>query len=392
MAVIEPQSGRFAELDGVRGIAIALTLACNTLVVGWGPGLGEKLWHVLAIGGWIGVQLFFVLSGFLITGILIDTKGDHAYFRKFYARRALRILPAYYLALAVATLGLWLIGQTTPDHPLCYWLFVANFCIAQAGRWSAYHFGVSWSLAVEEHFYLVWPLLVAFVSTRRLALVTICVLTGSLLLRYAMMAMGVSSLIHYTITPTRVDGLAAGALVAIAMRSQIGVESLVKIARWMLWAGLGTMIVTGVVERSFNYDRELVAGLGYPALTLAGAGLVLALVAQRQPNNILRRTMRWSPLASLGFYSYAIYLYHPIVSFFAVGLPVLSPKTWAEFPGGPLIAQGLFTASVTIATVALAVPSYHLFEKRFLDLRCYFPRAPINLAPIPCTSRNAAEL
>jgi peptidoglycan/LPS O-acetylase OafA/YrhL len=373
--------GRFAELDGVRGVAIALTLACNTLVVGRGPGYGEKVWNILASGGWIGVQLFFVLSGFLITGILIDTKGDEAYFRNFYARRALRIFPVYYLVLALATVGLWLVGQSTPDHPLCYWLYVSNFCIANAGRWSAHHFGVSWSLAVEEQFYLVWPLLVLFLSTRRFVLATTFTLLGSLLLRYVMAAHDASPLVLYTITPTRLDGLAAGALIAIAVRSNIGAQLLAGIARWMLASGLAAITTTTIAVRSFNYDDLAVATVGYTALTFAAAGLVLLLVAERSADNIVRRSMRQPSLVSVGFYSYAIYLYHPIVYFLVMRLPLFRTEKLAVFPGGELIAQLIVTSTVTIATFALAVASYRLFEKPILELRRYFPRNQAILGP-----------
>jgi peptidoglycan/LPS O-acetylase OafA/YrhL len=323
--------GRYTEFDGVRGVAILLTIACNS-IISWGPGLNQKIWFVLADGGWIGVHLFFVLSGFLITGILLDTKGEENYFKNFYARRALRILPLYFLVLAIITIGLTLTAQSIPLDPLCYWLFVSNFCIANSGHWIDGYLGITWSLAVEEHFYLLWPLLIAVLPSRRLLLATSLVAGASLLLRYAMTLHGNPSLSLYTLTPTRIDGIAAGALIAIAMRRPIGAGYLAMTGRQMLAAGLAVMAATGMVVRSFAYGNPLVETFGYSALTLAAAGFILALAAEPDANHVLRRAMRWQPLVALGFYSYAIYLFHAIVYVFVRMLAPSGPKLSRIFP------------------------------------------------------------
>ncbi len=359
---------RYAELDGVRGIAIALTLLCNTSIVPW-ASLADKLWSTVASAGWVGVQLFFVLSGFLITGILIRTQGRPSYFGDFYTRRALRILPPYILVLSVAMLALHLRGTSTPDHPLCYWLFVSNFCIAEAGRWSADHFGVTWSLAVEEHFYLVWPFLVAALNRKQLIVACCIVLAGSLLLRYAMTLYGYSGLTIYVITPTRLDGLAAGSLIAIMMHNRIDASLARRIGFALMSAGGVAAGLVVLAARNFNYDTPIVQTVGYTAFTAFASGLVLFLVATREKDNALRHAMRWRPLAALGFYSYAIYLYHPIPHYIVTRLPAFQSEHLAEFPGGTLAGQIVATLLISAATVALAVPSYHLFERRFLDMR-----------------------
>jgi peptidoglycan/LPS O-acetylase OafA/YrhL len=368
---------RYAELDGVRGIAIALTIAENTLMVR-GPGWGEDIWGILATGCWIGVQLFFVLSGFLITGILIDSKGDRAYFRNFFARRALRILPLYVVVLGIISIGLLVTGRDPPHNLLCYWLFVSNFCIAHAGYWGwGGYLGVMWSLAVEEHFYLFWPLLVAFLAPPRLLRATCLILVASLLLRYLMTAYGASSLAIYTITPTRLDGLAAGALAAMAIRSTIAGDILAKAATYMLLAGLGVMISTAIAAGSFDHHGHwTVRTVGYTAATVAGAGLVLLVTAERDPHNRIRRMMRWRPLVAFGFYSYAMYLLHSIVHLLLAKLPPFRSDALSDFPGGALLAQLIIAGLVAAGAFAAALISYRLLEKPFLDLRRHFPRRP----------------
>jgi peptidoglycan/LPS O-acetylase OafA/YrhL len=365
--------GRYTEFDGVRGVAIFLTIACNTIIA-WGPGLDDKIWNVLASAGWIGVQIFFVLSGFLITGILLDSKGDRYYFFNFYARRALRILPLYFLVLALITCAVKFYGESIPLHPLCYWLFVSNFCIAQSGQWIDGYLGITWSLAVEEQFYLVWPFIIALLPSRWLIPATCLVIASSLLLRYAMVAHGGLSLSLYTMTFTRIDGLAAGALAAIFLQQPTKAGTLLRLGRRLLAIGLALMAATALPAQSFSYEHPLVETSGYTALTIAATGFILTLAAEPEARHPLRRAMRWGPLATVGFYSYAIYLLHAIAAFVVGRLSPFQPEALQDFPGGILAAQLAFTAIVTVVSFALAVGCYHLFEKRFLNLRRYFPR------------------
>ncbi len=376
-----PACERYLELDGVRGVAIVLTVVCNTVVLR-GSQFDERIWSTLADAGWIGVQLFFVLSGFLITGILIDTKGNPRYFGNFYARRALRIFPIYFFVLAIIfTWCFFSPYRSIPLNPLCYILFVSNFCIAANGSWVEGYLGVTWSLAVEEHFYLFWPFLVAFLPSRWFLIVTCGLIAGSLLLRYAMTAGGFSGLSIYTLTPTRIDGLAAGALVAMLVRSQISAEVLTRAAKWAFAAGLLIMTATAVRDKSFYYDSILIQTIGYTALTLMATGLVLMLVMMRGQQDLLCRAMRWRPLTLLGFYSYAIYLYHSIVQTLLLKLPVFQREQFDAFPSWKIIAQASFTCLVLIITFGLSVISYYVIEKRFLDLRRYFDPNSTRRAP-----------
>jgi len=223
--------GHMPALDGLRGIAILLVLAHGFDVIQTRGGPGHDVDLVLDVG-WIGVQLFFVLSGFLITGILLDTRSSPHYFRKFWVRRALRIFPLYYGVLLVAALF---------GHGSIYlWTYTNNFATAFGhGDPTFPHF---WSLAVEEQFYLLWPLVVWLVARR-----------GVVALSVALSALAIASRIYarhrwgyeaaYEFTPCRMDALAIGA----------GTAALIRSDRWRRFvanrnaAGLG--IIGGVIIR-----------------------------------------------------------------------------------------------------------------------------------------------
>lgn len=169
------------ELDGLRGFAILLVL-CSHLVSlppgGRSPFVDRLVGMILGLG-WVGVDLFFVLSGFLITGILVQSRGGPHYFRNFYARRSLRIFPLYYLFLAIATFISPLLLSpesilTLPkEHAWVYWLYLSNF-----GGKPSEAFAHTWSLAVEEQFYLVWPAIVFF--AKPVAMRRVCVSLSTL--------------------------------------------------------------------------------------------------------------------------------------------------------------------------------------------------------------------
>ena len=170
-----PQAGFIPALDGLRGIAIILVMLHHFTYYRPTSGIDALIGSVLFFG-WTGVDLFFVLSGFLITGILLDTRGSERYFTSFYARRTLRIFPLYYLVLFLAFVVLpkfpavhpVLAGQADVPPQWPYWLYLTNFSIADRG-WVHGWVDVAWSLAIEEQFYLVWPLVIWLCPPRLVA-------------------------------------------------------------------------------------------------------------------------------------------------------------------------------------------------------------------------------
>src|SRR5580692_8995723 len=224
---------KIPQLDAVRGLAVLLVLLHNTDVY---PSLHLGL---IAGNGWMGVDLFFVLSGFLITGILLDTKQSERYFQNFYARRCLRIWPLYYSALLFMFVIVPLL-RPSEAHAIfgarsspwwAYPLFLHNFLVPIPSSATGL-LGVTWSLAVEEQFYLVWPLVVRFCTEAQLRRIAIAVICLSPALRFYLSLHQVNI---YSNTFCRLDGLMAGALLALVVRSAGFVPSTFVTQAWILF-------------------------------------------------------------------------------------------------------------------------------------------------------------
>ena len=193
--------------------------------------------------GSYGVELFFVLSGFLITGILYDTRNKPHYFRNFYMRRLLRIFPLYYGVLAlvffVAPLIPLLRGPTLDylvDRQAWAWLYAVNIYIAIQGDWSFSYLEHFWSLAIEEHFYFFWPLVVFLLARRprTLIAVSLAVSLCAMLSRLIGSLVGLSWWTIYVLTPFRLDGLALGAFLAVTARQPGGLDRLARALPWVV--------------------------------------------------------------------------------------------------------------------------------------------------------------
>src|SRR5688572_4444796 len=214
------QAGVIPALDGLRGIAIILVMLHHFTYIRPTSGIDGLIGGVLFFC-WSGVDLFFVLSGFLITGILLDTRGSERYFSTFYARRTLRIFPLYYLVLFVALIVLpqfpavnsVLVGSDNSPPQWPYWFYVTNFAIADGG-WVHGWVDVAWSLAIEEQFYLVWPLLIWLCRPRLFALLCAVILVAEPIARVYARATDVPSLSIFVLPWFRLDGFATGALLA----------------------------------------------------------------------------------------------------------------------------------------------------------------------------------
>src|SRR5580700_619224 len=206
------------QLDALRGLAILLVIFHNA---------SEKFpaLHLqgLFANGWMGVDLFFVLSGFLITGILLDTKLSEGYLKNFYARRCLRIWPLYYSVIFFMFVVLPFLsrseGHIIFEKSSPWWaypLFLQNFLISPISTAAAGALGVTWSLAIEEQFYLVWPWIVKFCSYAQLRRIGIAVICLSPVLRFYLARHHIDL---YTNVFCRLDGLMAGAFLAFVVRA-----------------------------------------------------------------------------------------------------------------------------------------------------------------------------
>lgn len=309
----------FPALDGLRAVAVLLVLYDHApQVLGRDQGALHWLWHGSA-GAWIGVDLFFVLSGFLITTILLRARGQRGAFRRFWLRRALRIFPlaAVYL-VALAGCALLLPGFEHLREPAQFGFaagYLTNVHVAWFG-WSAAAFGILWSLSVEEHFYLGWPLLALRVARRTLVLLLLGVVIVVPCLR-ALLLPEVGPVHVYVATWCRCDTLAWGSLLALACDSPWR-GAVLRAGRWLWLPATGWVAV--VLARPFEAvgpaTQAWFFAVGYSAIAVAFASWCA--VAIEPP-----RGARWlghRGLAGIGRISYGLYVWHVLAAEFTTGL------------------------------------------------------------------------
>ena len=339
---------RMLQLDAVRGIAVLLVIIHNTSDVYAVPFLQR-----LVGSGWMGVDLFFVLSGFLITGILLDTRGSRAYFTNFYARRCLRIWPLYFSLLLCIFLLVPLVRPSVSSLIFAprsspwwaYPLFLQNFLVPKAEVALGF-LGVTWSLAVEEQFYLAWPWVVRYCSVGQLRRITVSVICLSPLLRLYLYFHGVDI---YSNLFCRLDGLMAGALLALIVRSGSFRASRFTRAAWV------SLLVAAplAILADFPANRWIVHSL---TVVAAFSFIYLALFSEQRWLQII---MRNRFLVATGTISYGLYLLHKIPFDVAKALHL------ADNPF-------LVTPVVFAITFGLATLSWKLLEKPFLTWKRRF--------------------
>jgi len=346
------QGARVPELDGIRGIAILMVLLLHWVVRPAAPILrhwSPRLWALLDLS-WCGVDLFFVLSGFLIAGILVDHRDAPNVLRTFYTRRACRILPAYLVLLFLASLPIGGASQVAQGEiPLAaYLLFLQNLW-SSAGARVAFALGPCWSLAIEEQFYLGLPVLLLWVFRGRFGSFAAVMLLAPPLLRCLCLASGWRS--PWDFTPCRLDAPFWGVLAAVLVRDPRAAALLLKYRRALLWAaGAALLGVAGLSQLVLlPAGTNLLLSIG---LSLIAAAFTLALVSVLlSPQAAPARLVRWAPLRWSGKHSYFLYLFHLVVLLF---IP---------------IAQ--FTLRVAVSACALAVLaaiSWRWLELPFLKL------------------------
>lgn len=362
-----------AALDGVRGLAIALVLCVHFIGDDVPQSLLERGVTRLACYGVWGVDLFFVLSGFLITGILYDARGGPDYFRNFYVRRTLRIFPLHYAVLAFLFVLLPALPLPYPaglaeaaSHQRWLWPYAGNLYLSWQGAWSALPFvGHFWSLAVEEHFYLVWPVVVLFCSRR--ALLAVCVGCGvfALSLRVALSLAGVSDVALVAFTPCRLDALCAGAFLAVTLRS-VGLERMARVARPALAALAALVALATLWNAGVGALPWLVLPLrGTLVALLSGALIVVALAAPAP--GVVGRVFCSGAARFLGKYSYGLYVFQGLIAASFQGHQVEDRLTRALGSHGAAMAAQ--AAAGVGLSLLLAIGSYELFEKHFLRLK-----------------------
>ncbi len=381
----------YPALDGLRGLAVILIVLFHGFV--FAPEtLAEKSLHTVTRAGWIGVDLFFVLSGFLITGILLESRGARRYFRNFYARRVLRIFPLYYLVLIVfffvfvplegnyETFHGWGLLQIA-EIQRWFWTFGFNLHVAFQGFPRATHLNHFWSLAVEEQFYAVWPLAVMFLKRDRLRVMCVGMLAGSFTLRILLTLPGGGHEQIMASTATRLDGLVMGALLAMAAAESGGMERLVAPARRVLTASGAGLIAITILAGGFSAgESNLVLMLGLPLLCVFFTALVCLCAAPAAGGGgFLQRVFAHPVLRSIGKYSYAIYILHMAIIFGLLRYGV-TPARLGTGLGGQLAGQLVFYSLAGAGSYLAGLLSWNLYERHFGRLKRFFPR-PARIQP-----------
>jgi peptidoglycan/LPS O-acetylase OafA/YrhL len=358
MSATSTGSERVKELDGLRALAILLVVGWHYL--GTGDGAASSTWRAFIFGR-VGVDLFFVLSGYLITSILLANATSPSYFSTFYARRSFRILPIYWLMLIIYLIGIHLRGSGPMlfGGPLPWWSYVIglqNIWMAIDQNYGAAWLGGTWSLAIEEQFYLIFPLVIYLMSPRTLPRLLIALVLLCPVARIISYSLG-DHLGYYVLMPLRADILAIGALIAWLEFSGSISSSVRRIFQIVFWtAACFFPVFAWYVELSdFN-----MAMWGHTYLVaLFGSMVFLVLDRKGAPELAFLRS---APAAFFARISYALYLNHTntlILAFLAAGYKDHTILTW---PGAAL------TICAFPISVAICAASYRFIEGPLIRL------------------------
>lgn len=365
------------ELDSIRGLAILGVVVLHGFFWSFGGAFhfspaAQVVLRLTQPGG-LGVSLFFVLSGFLITGILLDSRDDPAYYRRFYIRRVLRILPVYYALLILLLVFGW-IG--TGYFWLCF-IYLSNITNLFG---VALSYGPLWSLAVEEHYYIFWPFIVRRLTRQRLAWLAAGICGVEPVLRATAFQLGFNAGLQ-SYTWFIVDGLAAGSLLAILLRSGITRKQ----AQWVCAACFGAALLaaTATPLGILTVNRVLGAALKQTLVNIFFSGVLLLF--------LLLGTSSWKGWVSagwlkfLGYISYGLYLVHLVI--FALYdrwcgrfAPSLLPRSY-RFD----LVLLRFAVAGAVA-IAVAYLSRRYFEQKFLALK-----GPLEARYAPRTAKGTTN-
>lgn len=377
--------GHIRALDGIRGFAALSVFAYHALANSIEPSSpGMHLLQSSVRLGWAGVDLFFILSGFLITTILLDAKPSLNYFQVFYARRALRILPVYYLVVSLALLTFG--GHYGFKVQIFYWLNLANLPQAFLGDPSVIVIGYFlqlWSLAIEEQFYFVWPSVVRWMSERMLAYMCLGVILALFGIRNLPLVLALNSRwpeLLYRLTPFRIDTLCGGALLAVIVHNR---------PRWLDYRSYlrlsciasGCLFVYACYGRLHGagnglYKALYVIRFGYTSLILCGISLIALSLS---PGTLTARVFSNAFLRKAGKYSYFFYLIHPYVIYFVLLHGRSLRKVLSVFGVKNISGNEVALISVPLEILilfGLCALSWNLFEGPILRLKRHFRYQP----------------
>jgi peptidoglycan/LPS O-acetylase OafA/YrhL len=364
-----PQRVYFPSLDGLRGIAI----------------ISVMIWHCIPccqtfFPGWAGVDLFFVLSGYLITGRLLDTKGQPGYFTRFYRNRILRIWPLYYaLVIPFLLLSAYISKINHADltfyeqHPLSFLFFVQNWAFIRWGPLQDLSLAHLWSLAIEEQFYLVWPLVILCLKAPRrrmqlfIFLIPLVLSTRSIYHSYHQYGDGPVHIYYNTFF--RIDSLLAGSLLCQLHRLNIHIPK--GWANAIVLAGLLIFPVEGIIAGEASPFIPFNISVGFTLLAIVFAcTLHLAL----QPKHLIARLCGIPPLRWVGRISYGLYMIHlPVWVILGNKLFLSQGANWT---GHPKLLYWIVALICILISIILSAISFRYYESFFLRLKTSKKQTP----------------
>jgi peptidoglycan/LPS O-acetylase OafA/YrhL len=341
-----PTTAYRKQLDALRALAVTAVLYQHF----WDPGSDSV--------GRLGVRLFFVISGYLITGLLIDARNEdgrwpRAALKNFYLRRALRIVPAYYFALAAAfALNLEGVRETIWWHVL----FATNALFAIQGSWDPWPTAHLWTLSIELQFYLLWPMLVLPMPVRLMPAVFSFLIVAAVVFRWFFAGSDPSDATAWVLTPAAFDALGAGALIQALERTgclEGRSRAIIELA-----GAVAAIYIAGGLVFGLPYALDYVSG----QFLMIAAGAALVAKTVRGVGGLPGAILNFAPLRALGRISYGLYLYHLFVLalmfdvFERFGWPALQPGPFRFFLFGAL-------------SIAVALASWRWVEKPVLRLK-----------------------
>ncbi len=363
-AVRDPRRGTIPALDGLRAIAALLVLFSHSPKLTGMPvdDIATSYFWRFCLAGDMGVDLFFVLSGFLITSILVTNIRAPGALKVFWMRRVLRIFPLHYAYLAMIivvafTTHLFASGSvpTSAVGWLGFALYLSNFVLLARGD-SALEIIILWSLAVEEQFYAVWPLIVRRHSNRELARFAIVAIALAPLIRLGSAVFVPNTDAFYVLPFCRMDSIFAGALVALER------ERIASVTRWAFWPAVATLVFL-LQRKNYHEEQKPIAWitLYYSVLALAWA---IVLCRTLDVGRIGKLLLANPAMTYVGKISYALYLFHPLLG------RIIRATLITRLPPLALLGTHL-TASLAAASI-----SWVLLERPILRLKTRFPYTP----------------
>lgn len=358
-----PKREHYPALDGLRGIAILLVVFFHNF------GFIDYFYF-----GWLGVDLFFVLSGFLITDILISEVGSKHFLKNFYVRRVLRIFPLYYLFLIVFLLILPNIDaykdnlKYYTDNQWWMWSYLQNWLYVFKVPEDTNVLLHLWSLGVEEQFYIIWPFIILLLRKPKLLLVfSLTALLFILCARLYLWYINVEGLHYFGLyTFTRIDGLCIGS--ALALIRFIKPDFISRFTAPVILSVAALNFLFYFINKINNYSFPYFAFVGYTTFAVVFA--VLVHEASSKQKNIITGILSVSPLRFLGKISYGFYIFHwPVYLFLS---PVLVKYLASQIQAENFYIQICASLLATIAGLVISIISYYFFEMKFLKLKKYF--------------------